>query len=277
MKIKEKKSPKLTLRLTRQEGPMSKKKIFCVVVEGKGGVGKSVAAQVAHAALGARGENVFIGETDSTNSVMATIHGNAGAEMIDLSRVEAEGHFYEIAENLAAGDYDHVVVDTGARDEATLRPFLPALASQLAADGIGTSIIRPMVLAHFVQVNAYSFVKAVKNDHMGVVLLNNLSQGRKAVDFDDWLATEMYKTMIATPGVVACDLLDAGVCNSDNVTSFKMTLVDAAACDFTKAGNDEALARTVINRRIQLFLQKWLLRQIDILRPAIFSSVGYFE
>lgn len=251
-------------------------KIFVLVVEGKGGVGKSVASQVATFALGLDGSHVHVAESDLTNSTMAMVHGADKTTLVDASAADAHGYMYYLAERARDGEFDHVVFDTGARDETHLKPFITDLAKEIVTDyGMHLVVIRPMTVSHFVQTNILRFVEECKNERMGVVVLRNLSQGRNIAHFRLWEQMDSTKALLATPGVKLCDLMDAGVEHSDNVTSFGMTLVDAAAADFSKTGENDAYARQVVHRAIQIHLNKWLQRQGKALRAAIYESVGF--
>jgi len=253
-------------------------KVVAMVLEGKGGVGKSVSNQAATAALELDGSRVHVAESDLTNSTMAMIHGAGQTTLVDADAVDLEGYLYDLAERAAAGEFEHVALDTGARDEVNFRPFVAEYSKEIFAKfGMRLCVIRPVTLSHFVQSNVLTFVKECKTDEMGVVILRNLSQGRTVAHFKQWEDTESTKALLRTPGVELCDLRDAGVQHSDNATSLGMSLVDAAMADFSRMGEDEEFARTIVPRPVQLFLQKWLERQAISLRAAIFASLGRHE
>lgn len=259
-------------RFKYDEKPSELTRILAIILESKGGVGKSVLSQTVVAALSQDGKRVFVAETDTTNSTMNMIVGDS-AQLIDTSRTEAEGYFAEIGERLINKEFDNGVIDCGARDEASIRPYLKDLAADLRRGGAHLVILRPLVLSHFVQMNVYSFVKEYKDDSMGVVLVRNLSQGRRLADFDEWRGRKTTAEMLAA-GCVVCDFADAGVAHSDNVTSFGMSLADAAMGRFEKAGEHRQLAEQLIGRPVQLFLTKWMYRQTESLRSAIAEAVG---
>ena len=133
----------LVVNKSRLNATAALPKIFTIILEGKGGVAKSVTAQATAEALRLDGATVVVAETDTTNSTMAMI-GHGGG-LIDASRVDAEGYFLELAENITSGQVDHVVVDGGARDEVRISPILADLASHLRQHGAYLVVVRPIV------------------------------------------------------------------------------------------------------------------------------------
>lgn len=252
--------------------------LLVTVQEEKGGVGKSTMASVAFEATSLLGENVEVLDTDDTNSAQAMVRT---ARVVNLRADGYEGELLYVAERLkdwatrrkGAEKVEHVVVDTGARDDVLLRPFLPELARYLRSFGAYLIVIRPMTLSHFVQHNAHEFVHKTMTADMGVICVYNLGQGRNARDFDEWKASVAMREM-RLRGVVECDLENAGTKWSDMATSCGLTLADAAMGRFTKAGDDAEVAASIFTRPVQLFLARWLERQTVTLRGKFVESIA---
>lgn len=248
-------------------------KLFVIVMDNKGGVGKSKMAEICHYALanpagGTR--KVYVGETDNANK---TMNMTVGAEFIDLDAVEWTGHLEDIGDRMAAGEFDHAVLDLGARDEAVVKKFLPEFVNILTHLGIRLVVVRPITLSTFVQNNASRFCSKTKTDEIGVVMVRNLSQGREEKYFADWMKTETRAAMIAR-GAIEIDMEDAGPRWSDEAIGFRLTFSDIAFGRFDKIQDEEfrELAIQVFTRPVQRFLTQWLKRQAQVFASALFKA-----
>jgi hypothetical protein len=250
-------------------------KVVTLVLENKGGVGKSRIAEILYYTL-TNGEDpskkVLVGETDSANRTMKMV---GASEFIDLNQVEWTGQLEHIGERIAAGEFDHAVIDCGARDETAMRDFLPEYACFLAGHGLRLVVVRPLTLSTFVQNNAYRFVTKVKTDDMAVIAVRNLSQGRTLALFGSWLAKHARKEML-NAGVIEIDMQDAGPRWSDEAVGYGLSFADIVfgRYDKIKDVEDRNDAIAVFDRPIQLFLGRWLRDQAKAFGDAVTAATG---
>lgn len=250
-------------------------KVVTLVLENKGGVGKSRIAEILYYTL-TDGEDpskkVLVGETDSANRTMKMV---GASEFIDLTLVEWTGQLEYIGERIAAGEFDHAVIDCGARDETSMRAYLPEYARFLAELGVRLVVVRPLTLSTFVQNNAYRFVTKVKTDDMSVIAVRNLSQGRTLAMFGSWLAKHARKQMLSA-GVIEIDMQDAGPRWSDEAIGYGLSFADIVFGRYDKIKEDEDRkdAIAVFERPIQLFLGRWLRSQAQTFGDALKAATG---
>lgn len=249
-------------------------RVVALVLENKGGVGKSRIAEILYYTL-TDGEDaskkVLVGETDSANRTMKMV---GASEFIDLNQVEWTGQLEYIGERIAAGEFDHAVIDCGARDETAMRAFLPEYARLLAGMGIRLVVVRPLTLSTFVQNNAYRFVTKVKTDDMAVIAVRNAGQGRTG-QFGHWLAKRARAEMLSC-GVIEIEMEDAGPRWSDEAVGYGLTFADIAFGRFGKIVDDEDRqdAVGVFERPIQLFIARWLRAQAQSFGDALNAVTG---
>jgi hypothetical protein len=249
--------------------------VVTLVLENKGGVGKSRIAEILYYTL-TDGEDpakkVLVAETDSANRTMKMV---GVSEFIDLSLVEWTGKLEYIGERIAAGEFVHAVIDCGARDETSMRAFLPEYAQFLAMLGVRLVVVRPLTLSTFVQNNAYRFVTKVKTDDMSVIAVRNLSQGRTLAMFGSWLAKHARKQMLSA-GVIEIDMQDAGPRWSDEAIGYGLSFADIVFGRYDKIKDDEDRndAIAVFERPIQLFLGRWLRAQAQTFGDALKAATG---
>lgn len=249
--------------------------VVTLVLENKGGVGKSRIAEILYYTL-TDGEDpakkVLVAETDSANRTMKMV---GVSEFIDLSLVEWTGKLEYIGERIAAGEFVHAVIDCGARDETSMRAFLPEYAQFLAMLGVRLVVVRPLTLSTFVQNNAYRFVTKVKTRDMSVIAVRNLSQGRTLAMFGSWLAKHARKQMLSA-GVIEIDMQDAGPRWSDEAIGYGLSFADIVFGRYDKIKDDEDRndAIAVFERPIQLFLGRWLRAQAQTFGDALKAATG---
>ena len=97
--------------------------VLALVLEARGGVGKSTISQIVYETLRYDNPNVRVFETDTANQSMAAI-GVGGAEMSAPIAVGAHhfaGHLLAVAGSIGTDEGQHSVVDFGARDEGKIR------------------------------------------------------------------------------------------------------------------------------------------------------------
>lgn len=248
-------------------------KIVALTLENKGGVGKSRIAEILYYTL-TNGEDpsrkVLVGETDDANRSMKMV---GASEFIDLNQVEWTGQLEYIGERIARGEFDHAVIDCGARDERPMRAFLPEYAQFLALLGVRLVVVRPLTLSTFVQNNAYRFVTKVKTDDMAVIVVRNLSQGRSLALFKHWLEKRARAEMLAA-GVIEVDMQDAGPRWSDEAVGYGLSFADIVfgRYDKIKDAQDREEATAVFERSVQLFLARWLRTQAQTFGDALTAA-----
>lgn len=250
-------------------------KVVTLVLENKGGVGKSRIAEILYYTL-TDGEDpsrkVLVAETDDANRSMKMV---GASEFINLNQVEWTGQLEYIGERIAAGEFDHAVIDCGARDERPMRAFLPDYARFLAGLGVRLVVVRPLTLSTFVQNNAYRFATKVKTDDMAVIAVRNLSQGRTLALFKQWLEKRARAEMLDA-GVIEIDMQDAGPRWSDEAVGYGLSFADIVfgRYDKIKDAEDRKDAIAVFERPVQLFLARWLRTQAQTFGDALTAATG---
>jgi hypothetical protein len=247
-------------------------RVCAVIVEGKGGVGKSLIAQVAAAML-RQGDRHRVGflDTDTTNSSTFSIE-EAAATAADLSKTEVRGTLKNTLQALHDREFDHVIVDTGARDEKRLIEILPWLAKEVKASGAAMVVVRPITLSSHVQQNAVKFMSSAKELGIGCVFVRNLGQGRAPEFFSHWLGTEARLNALKN-GAVEIELTDAGARWGDEASGVGLSLADCALGNFQKAGPYENVARKIFDADLRAWLSIWLSEQVDTFHGAFAEAL----
>jgi AAA domain len=225
------------------------------VLENKGGVAKSTTAQGVIATLRNAGFRVQVENTDEANNNMALV-GLSDQKSISVRTEESLSGLYEKINRLKEGAYDHLVIDTGATDESYILPKLAALERRIQAAGAVCAIIRPVTTSHFTQANAAHFAR-IKNPKTGLILARIEAMGRRFSDYAHWLSTETRKEIIAG-GAVEFAVGTIGPVVADNATAFGLPLVDLALDNYSRAGENEALARQFITSGHCATVADWL-------------------
>ena len=237
-----------------------------IVMEEKGGVGKSGTAQCCAQALKMAGEQLLITETDQSNSNM-TMVGLANYPPIDVREDGAVGGFLEIIEKLEQKQFGHALVDTGARDDKIVQGMLPQLLPHLKKAGVHLIVVRPLTTSHFVQVNAHEYATKSKPPGTGCVFVLNLSQGRVAKDYDEWRRLRAHQQCLDA-GVIEIEMGSVGVVAADNAISFGLAFEDVAMGRFSGAKQHATKAAELFPRSRQLFLADYLVRHATTFRQA---------
>ena len=159
-------------------------RFFVIVLEEKGGVGKSVSTQATYETLKLLREKVLLIDADVVNKNLSRMGLTERSAALDARRVDFEGFLFEAAERLTDGEVDGVVIDSAAGSEKNFRPFLPELARTLRAGNARLVVMRPMTTSPLVFDNVASFGREVMTDDMGVLLVKNMGMGR---DPDEWI------------------------------------------------------------------------------------------
>lgn len=247
------------------------KRALVVVLDGKGGTGKSMIAQTFVHALGGRGHVECI-STDTANSNLKQI-GLTNLPAIDLAEQENIGHLLALADRLSVGERQYALVDTGARDETRLVGFLPGLAQRLERNGARLIVVRPITLSHYCQANALQFGRE-RRAGTSCIFVRNLGQGRDEKHFQRWKeSTERAEALRS--GVVETTIDSLGPLIADNATSFNLSLEDVAQGDFRRAGVDQDRAGKLFDLARQLFVAEFLEAHGERFRAALTEAVRH--
>jgi len=239
-----------------------------LVLDAKGGSGKSTAAQVTVHALGGRGHVECI-STDTANSNLNQI-GLTTLPPVDLAEPENIGHLFALADHVGK-ESQFAVIDTGARDEARLLPFLPRLAQRLKHNGAQLMVLRPITTSHFSQANALQYSRQ-RPPGTSCLFVRNLGQGREERHFQRWKeSTERAEALRS--GVVETTIDSLGPLIADNATSFNLSLEDVAHGDFRRAGVDQDRAEKLFDKARQLFVAEFLREHGERFRAALIEAV----
>ena len=238
-----------------------------IVLENKGGSGKSTIAQICVETLKMDGSHVHVIETDTSNSTMTAAQLSTG-DVISTRSDGFIGGFLEAIELIEMGAAQHCVVDCGARDEADIMMIIPDLAQKMREIGGFLIVVRPISTNHFVQNNAVSCADQLIGSDARVIFASNISCGRRAEDFKRWTSTKSF-ARLTEAGVVSIDIGNAGAVLADNATSFGLSFADVALARFDRAGRFETIARQLFDRRLQLATAEWLAKSTKSMRQAI--------
>jgi hypothetical protein len=243
------------------------RKILALVLENKGGAGKSTIAQIVVETLRLNGERIHVIETDTSNSSMATTGLATGA--VASTREEGfEGALIEAIRMIDRQKVDHAVVDCGARDEADVMPLIPDLARDMTRIGGKLVVFRPITTNHFIQNNAVECARTLAGTDAGVIFVSNISCGRRAEHFRRWYATKTFANLTEA-GVVSMEIGDAGPVLADNAVSLGLSFGDVAMGNLDKAGRYAELARELFDDRLQFATASWLARSTKAMAEAI--------
>ena len=241
--------------------------IFCLVIvmDDKGGIGKSLLAQLLTALLRCncdRDEEVLVIDSDSENSSSYQI--DPQARMLDLKR-NREGAFLSAFKGVRDGTCRHIVVDIGAREEQPVIAMLPWLLSIVRRLGGRIIVARPITLGSHNQRNARRFMDTADRLDIPVVLVQNEGQGRDGEYFEDWRNSRTCAECLEM-GAAHTEMLDFGVRNSDEAIGFGLSLADCAVQNFSKIEDEEerALAKryfvddicAMINERLRVCMRR---------------------
>ena len=214
--------------------------IFCLVIvmDDKGGIGKSLLAQLLTALLRCncdKEEDVLVIDSDSENSTSYQI--DPQARMLDLKR-NREGAFLNAFKRVRDGTCRHIVVDVGAREEQPMTAMLPWLLSIVRRLGGRIIVARPITLGSHNQRNARRFMDTADHLDIPVILVQNEGQGRDGEYFEDWRNSRTCEQCLEL-GAAQTEMLDFGVRNSDEAIGFGLSLADCAVQNFEKIDDVE--------------------------------------
>ena len=249
-------------------------KAYFSVFDGKGGVGKSTLALLLWQKLRDKygHDAVAVIDTDSTNSVMASVIGD-NVKRGDMASVKSAAVFIRpIRENV----HEAVVVDGGARDEAAIRAVMADhIIPELAKIKTPLVVLRPVTTSSFVQRNLISFVKTYQPLGVRVILCRIVAMGRTPESYWRWERTQARAQMLALPGVAEMIVDDLGAEYADEAVAFNLSFGRIAEGDFSSITDPEELsdAKRVFDEDVQLHFSLWMGRHIQRLEEAL-EKVG---
>lgn len=242
-----------------------------IVMEGKGGVGKSVTADAINFSFTSEGYMVGGVETDTTNSNQSSIH--EGVLLADTSEAGWRSAVGVLAKQKRNGSGPHIIImDVGARDEVHVRGELGYFTRVMADVGGQVLVIRPVTTSSFAQANAIDFAMTTAGSAVAVVFMQMRAQGRKEHHFARWSST---KSLAAAKQAGACDtwIDDLGVEIADEAVGFGLSFAAVASENFAKAGEDADEARAFFDDRKVEWVQSWLedqkARWLPVFRQAL--------
>lgn len=252
--------------------------IVAIVMEGKGGVGKSLIAQLLKAALEFDGKNaVHVVDTDSTNSSMVQIFGQDNVDFVDFADESSLGQFGLLIDNLRDQTFHAAVIDSGARDEQAMTARIPAMLHRIGKTKTNAKIVvlRPITLSSHVQANAEAFcLGPAKSLEIPVVLVKNLGQGRKPADFAAWENSDRRKKCLEA-GAAEIDLPNLGARWSDECSGFSLPIADVALANFDKvAAVDRAEAEKLFTPAVRMWFAEYLDDVVGRLQTGIESAIA---
>ena len=195
-----------------------------VVLENKGGVGKSTLSGIVAATATGQGLRIRFADSDMSNSSTAQVQPDTYP--VDLREDEASGTILVILAEIANGTFEVGIWDTGAREEPLVRKTLEKIRSTAAQLGVALVIFRPITTNHFVQDNAIDCIPFAKKNGFGVVYATILAQGRREKDMMGWRISKARSE--ASEYAVEIDIESMGAVIADNASSFSMSFSDVA-------------------------------------------------
>ena len=230
--------------------------LLIVVLDGKGGVGKSVISGTVVFSFESLGALMAKFDTDTTNSTLTDMYSDA--RLIDVSKADWSAPItYAISQIAKDGAPRLMLIDAGARDEAKIKERLGMIATKMAAMGGRLLVIRPITTSNYAQTNAIEFAMTTAKTDIAVVFMRIEAQGRTPEDFDDWKNLGALKEALAT-GAVDTFMSDLGVKHADNAVAYGLSFEDVAMGRFDKLEEDEDRARKDLPPETQGWFLDWL-------------------
>lgn len=245
--------------------------LLLIVLEGKGGVAKSVTSVAAHYCFSSLGYVTLAAESDTTNSIMSSTHDN----VVFVSAGKAGWHTtigVHLQRMGQPGGGDVMVFDTGARDEVHVRPKLDYFAKCMRAVGGQVLVIRPITTSASAQRNAINFATTAGSE-IATVFMQVRAQGRAEEHFARWSATDSLR-QAKKAGCVDTWIDDLGVEEADEAVALGLSFADVATENFAKAGEDEKEARAYFDEAKVLWFQDWLEAQRERWLPAFRQALA---
>lgn len=234
-------------------------KALIMAVEGKGGVSKSLSTGLAIEMLRERGASVSIVDADATNSSTLSLYPEG--RFLDLSSAKVAGALVGLFEDPA----DFVVVDVGARDEATIKKNFAYMREAAKKARARIVALRPVNLNVAVHAN----IRAWLTDHCDgeisfAVMLRSVACGRDEDAFGRRWAGYGWKALAIKAGRAREILLtDLGAEYAENLQTIQTPLSAIVAGEFRAPEGAEgdayrAFCEAVYDRDARLHIGIWL-------------------
>lgn len=256
------------------------RKYFVIVLDQKGGIGKSVMTQISYETLSI-GENnvnhkVLVLDADFVNKNLSRVGLSAAGDAVRADKKDLEGFLFEAAEQMEHGLVQGVVVDSAAGSEHYFHQHLAPLSKSLKDFGARLIVIRPITTNPLNQDNCVAFGRSeAMTGDLGVVMVRNFGQGREPDDYTIWTESDERREMLAA-GMVECDLESAGALCSDLAAACGISIADIARKNIAGlglAGRKHEIADKYFTRRFQLFVARWMARQTITFEAAFAEAV----
>ncbi len=253
-------------------------RFFVIVLEQKGGVGKSLLCSVVNETLKITATKpVHLIDADVVNRNLSRSGLTQAGDALNAGRIDFEGFLFTAAERLSAGEIGGVVIDSAAGGEAHFRPHLAELAQALrnSSPSVRLVIVRPLTTSPLVHDNILDFGENFLTADMGILLARNLGQGRTREDYEEFDGSPEYREMRRL-GMVECILESAGARYSDMITGFNKSFAEIALNEPDQLGLQDRqleIARKVFVPPVRMFLARWLFRQTTAFQAGLVKSV----
>jgi hypothetical protein len=240
--------------------------LLVIVLDGKGGVAKSVISGTVVFSFKTLGEAMAKFDTDTTNSTLSAMYEDA--RLIDVHKADWSAPIAHAIDQIRKDSASRMMlIDTGARDEAKIKQRLPQIATKMAAAGGRLLVIRPITTSNFAQTNAVTFAMDTAGSDIAVVFMRVVAQGRTEEDFDEWDGFNARKAALKS-GAVDTFMSDLGIKHADNAVAYGLSFIDVAMGRFDKCGEDEERARRDFPPETQGWFLDWLQEQTGRWIPA---------
>ena len=217
-------------------------KIIVLVLGGKGGIAKSLVAQICANRLRTIFSAVITIDTDHTNNTTASI--DPDARMLDIWDVKARGALAVLIDEMKKSTACAAVIDTGAQEDTPMMEIMEWLVKEATRAGVLVVAVLPITLATHNQRTAVEFSNLAEQLSLPLVYVKNLGQGRTREDFARRWDKSNARAGALSRGAVETELRDAGARYADEAGGYGLSLADAALGRFGKAGTkaEEAAA-----------------------------------
>ena len=212
---------------------LTKLKIIALVLGGKGGIGKSLIAQIIANRLRATHSKVITVDTDHTNNTTASI--DPDARMLDIWDVKARGGLAVLIDELKNSTSCAAVIDTGAQEDKPMIDIMDWVVKEAIRAGVVVVAVLPLTLPTHNQRTAVEFSDLAERLSVPLVYVKNLGQGRAREDFARRWDKSNARAGALSRGAVEIELLDAGARYADEAGGYGLSLADAALGRFEKA------------------------------------------
>ena len=123
---------------------IARRRYFVIVLEQKGGVGKSLMLQIVFEVISGNNEKVRVLDADEVNLNIRSIDITQVGNIVRADAIDFEGFLFDASRQLCDGIVDAVVVDSAAGNEKYFHRHLPEIAKEVCGAGGRLIVIRPV-------------------------------------------------------------------------------------------------------------------------------------